>query len=169
MSMPRSRDSCAHPPALPASPSQWREPSVHSLIARYGLQAKLELIPWEQLPTQLQHACDKFLAAWWDNLGPDEPIKPMGLLDMTVAQLLALWHSQREAGLPLPDRPGLFHRRFRLVSYLRVEPEESVPISFEDALAEQEQQQLLAPECIHRIEEVCQVIVANDCVQETLG
>ena len=39
-----------------------------------------------------------------------------------------------------------------------------MPISFTDALSELDQLQLLNPESIHRIEEVCQVIaVPSEC------
>lgn len=74
--------------ALTDCPPKRRGPSIHSLIARYGLEAKLALIPWDQLPVQLQEFCNEFLHAWWESLDPDEPIEPSGLLGMTVAQLL---------------------------------------------------------------------------------
>jgi len=152
------------------------EPTVHSFIARHGLEAKLALIPWEQIPAQLREACDEFLEAWWESLDPDEPIEPSGLLDMTVAQLLALCRSQRGAGLSPAacppesrDPPDLFQRSFQVVSYLRIEPEEPIPVTLAEAMAELDQLQLLAPESVHRIEEVCQGVVANNSAQETHG
>lgn len=124
------------------------EPSFRLFIARYGLQAKLGLIPWSALPALLRRACDEVLAAWWENLDPDEPIRLNALQDLTVAELLEVWSTQRE-------KAGELQGRFRVVSYLRVEPEESVPVSLAEALAELDQAQLLAPESLHRIEEVC--------------
>ena len=59
--------------------------SLHSFVARYGLGAKLALIPWNKLPVELRQACDQLLASWWDSMDPDEPIQASGLLDMTVA------------------------------------------------------------------------------------
>lgn len=139
-----------------------RESGILSFIARYSLAAELAPIPWDKLPADLRKACEEYLSDWWDSLDPDEPIVPSGLLDMTVAQLLAVWIAQLGGRPRSTEAPGLFQRRFRVVSYLRVEPEESVPMSFAEALSELDQLQLLAPESVHRLEEVCQVIVAND-------
>ena len=155
--------------ALTDCPTKRWDPTVLSFIARYSLGAELSFIPWDKLPADLRTACDEYLSDWWDSLDPDEPITPSGLLDMTVAQLLTVWISQQD-GSPRrtacpPERreaPGLLQRRFRVVSYLRIEPEEPVPISFAEALAELDQLQLLSPESVHRLEEVCQVIVASD-------
>lgn len=130
------------------------EPTVLSFIARYSLAAELAPIPWEKLPPDLRKACEEYLSDWWDSLDPDKPITPSGLLDMTVAQLLAVWISQHDGSPRSTEAPGLLQRRFRVVSYLRVEPEESAAMSFTEALSELDQLQLLAPEDIHRIEEV---------------
>ncbi len=45
-------------------------------------------------------------------------------------------------------------KKYRLVAYLRVEPEKSELLTYDEALAEKEQQEFLFPENIYRIEEV---------------
>jgi len=131
------------------------DPAVLAFITRYGPDEKLALIPWDDLPADLARACERFVAEWWTSLDPDVPIQASGLSSMTVAQLLEVWSAQRD------DSDGL-QWRYRVVSYLRIEPEESVPTCLAEALSELDQLQLLAPESIHRVEEVCQVIVASD-------
>ena len=44
-------------------------------------------------------------------------------------------------------------RRFRLIPFMRIEPEDDEPLTYEEALAEKEQQELMCPENIYRIEE----------------
>ncbi len=44
--------------------------------------------------------------------------------------------------------------KYRLVAYLRIEPEDSEPLTYTEALSEKEQQQFLFPENIYRIEEI---------------
>ncbi|MBI4531880.1 MAG: hypothetical protein HY709_10235 [Candidatus Latescibacteria bacterium] len=48
-------------------------------------------------------------------------------------------------------RPG---KRYRLVAYLRIDPDNDEPMTYEEALAEQEQHVLLFPENLYRIEEL---------------
>ena len=67
------------------------------------------------------------------------------------------------------DTPSELLRRFRVVSYLRVEPEELVPVCLAEALSELDQLQLLESESIHCIEEVCQVVVASDGPSSSQG
>jgi len=45
-------------------------------------------------------------------------------------------------------------KRYRLVAYIRVDPEEGEPLTFTEALSEKAQQEFLFPENIYRIEEV---------------
>ncbi len=45
-------------------------------------------------------------------------------------------------------------KRYRLVAYLRIDPEDGEPLTHTEALAEKEQQEFLFPENIYRIEEV---------------
>lgn len=138
-----------------------RADSILSFIARHGLHAELGRIPWEEVPADLRHACDEFLSAWWEALSPDEPIHPSGLLGMTVSQILEIWSARRHDDADARDTLGL-QRRYHVVSYLRCEPEDAVPVSLAEALSELDQLQLLAPESVHRLEEVCQVIVASE-------
>jgi len=49
-----------------------------------------------------------------------------------------------------------------LVAYIRVDPEDVEPMTFREALAEQEQQRFLFPENIYRIEEVKRAIEKED-------
>ena len=44
-------------------------------------------------------------------------------------------------------------RRYRLIAFMRIEPEDDEPLTYEEALAEKEQQELMCPENIYRIEE----------------
>ena len=44
-------------------------------------------------------------------------------------------------------------RRYRLIAFMRIEPEDDEPLTYEEALAEKEQQELMSPENIYRIEE----------------
>ena len=52
--------------------------------------------------------------------------------------------------LPLPRDKG-----YQLVSFIRIGPEDSEPLTYEEALAEKEQQELMCPENLYQIEEVC--------------
>ena len=44
-------------------------------------------------------------------------------------------------------------KRYRLIPFMRIEPEDDEPLTYEEALAEKEQQELMCPENIYRIEE----------------
>ena len=57
------------------------------------------------------------------------------------------------------DKAG---KRYRLIAYIRVDPEDEEPMTFREALADQEQQRLLFPENIYRIEKVKTVIGKED-------
>ena len=45
--------------------------------------------------------------------------------------------------------------KYRLVAYLRIDPEDSEPLTYEEALSEKEQQELISPENLYRIEDAC--------------
>ncbi|MFH1141046.1 MAG: hypothetical protein V1724_05135 [Chloroflexota bacterium] len=45
-------------------------------------------------------------------------------------------------------------KQYRLIAFLRIEPEETAPLSHEEAVSEKEQQELLCPENLYRIEEL---------------
>ena len=46
-------------------------------------------------------------------------------------------------------------KQYRLIAFIRVDPEDDEPMTYEQALAEKEQQELMSPENMYRIEEVC--------------
>lgn len=57
--------------------------------------------------------------------------------------------------MTLPDKESFRpEKRYRLIAYLRIDPEEEEPMTYEEALAEQEQQALLCQENLYKIEEV---------------
>jgi len=56
---------------------------------------------------------------------------------------------------PHPTPPHQPAKQYRLIAYLRVDPEDPEPMTCEEALAEKEQQELMCPENVYRIEEVC--------------
>jgi len=45
-------------------------------------------------------------------------------------------------------------KKYRLICYIKVEPEESEQLTYEEALGEKEQGEFLFPENIYRIEEL---------------
>jgi len=45
-------------------------------------------------------------------------------------------------------------KQYRLVAYIRVDPENQEPMSYEEVLSEKAQQEFLFPENIYRIEEI---------------
>ncbi len=65
---------------------------------------------------------------------------------------------------PLQKEPDHDRARklYRLVAYIRVDPEDEEPMTFSEALAEQEQQRFLFPENIYRIEEIETAIGKGD-------
>ena len=119
------------------------------LISQYGPDTHMSDIPWEELPAGLQKTCEQFLKRWWDDIDIDQAIEASGLSDLTLAELLACRERQ---GQPLPD-PA---KRYRLVAFMRIETEDTDPLTYQEALADKEQQELMSPENIYRIEEVKQ-------------
>ena len=59
--------------------------------------------------------------------------------------------------MPLPnhDQQALSvpAKRYQLIAYIRVDPEDPQPLTYEQALSEQEQQEFMSPENIYRIEQ----------------
>ena len=106
---------------------------------------KLADIPWDALPHPLQQTCHQFVDSWWDSLDPDQPLEASGLSDMTLADIRQLHQRESDA------QTG---RRYRLITFMRIDPEEDEPLTYEQALSEKEQQELMCPEHLHRIEEV---------------
>ena len=115
------------------------------LLSRYGSDTPLADIPWQELPSCLQEICRQFIQSWWNGLNLDQPIEASGMADMTLAEVLALQEREEEA---------LVSKCYRLVSYLRVDPEDAEPMTYEEVLNEQQQQELMSPENLYRIEEV---------------
>jgi hypothetical protein len=106
---------------------------------------KLVNIPWDALPLPLQQTCDQFIDSWWGSLNPDQPIQASGLGEMTVAEITNLQH--RESATRAS-------RHYRLITFMRIAPEDDEPLTYEQALSEKDQQELMCPEHIHRIEEI---------------
>ena len=52
-----------------------------------------------------------------------------------------------------PAHKDKVSKRYRLIAYIRVDPEDAELMTYEEALAEKEQQELMSPENIYRIEE----------------
>lgn len=107
-----------------------------ALLRRYP-DTPLADIPWNELPTSLQAMCWQIIHDWRNEEGMD--------LDMTLSELLAYQKEIRRAGT---------HRRYRLIAYIRVDPEDEEPMTYEEALREKEQQEFLFPENLYRIEEI---------------
>ena len=106
---------------------------------------KLADIPWDALPLPLQQTCNQFVDTWWNQLDPDQPLEASGLSDMTLADIRQLHQRESDA------QTG---RRYRLITFMRIDPEEDEPLTYEQALSEKEQQELMCPENLHRIEEI---------------
>lgn len=60
-------------------------------------------------------------------------------------------HPTMNTSLPQDEKSS---KRFRLIAYIRVDPEDADPLTYEEALAEKEQQELMCPENIFQIEEI---------------
>lgn len=45
--------------------------------------------------------------------------------------------------------------KYRLIAFVRVDPEDEEPMTYAEALAEKEQQELISPENLYRIEDAC--------------
>ena len=121
--------------------------SILGLIAQYGGDTRLAAIPWEQLPSCLRETCWHFLQTWWDSVDVDQAIEASGLFNMTLAELLVYHGKQHE------EADGRA-RQYQLISYMRIEPEDGEPMTHEEALSEKDQQELLCPENIFRVEEL---------------
>ena len=116
-----------------------------ALCPHFHPRTKLAEIPWTELPPQLQQTCERFLERWWNDIDIDQTIEASGLSDMTLADIRQL--HQRESNA----QSG---RRYRLITFMRIDPEDDEPLTYEQALSEKDQQELVCPEHIHRIEEV---------------
>ena len=118
------------------------------LLTQYHSSTLLAEIPWRELSAPLQETCQQFLKSWWDNIDLDQTIEASGLSDMTIAELL-IYH---EKGTPQLD--DHCRKRYQLISFMRIEPEDDEPMTHEEALAEKDQQELMFPENIFRVEEL---------------
>ena len=116
-----------------------------ALSLHFHPRTKLANIPWDALPLPLQQTCDRFIDSWWSQLDPDQPIQASGLAEMTMAEITDLQH--REAATRA-------EKRYRLITFMRIDPEEDEPLTYEQALSEKDQQELMCPENLHRIEEL---------------
>ena len=116
-----------------------------ALIVGYHPTTKLADISWHELPPPLQETCEHFIDSWWNSLDPDMPLEASSLADMTVAEVRSLHQHQTAARI---------NKRYHLITFMRIEPEDDEPLTYEDACAEKDQQELMCPENIHRIEEV---------------
>ena len=116
-----------------------------TLHTQYAPDTRLSEIRWEEMPSALQGTCEHFIDSWWNALDPDIPIEASGLADMTVAEIQNL--HQRHAA----DRTS---KRYRLITFMRIEPEDDEPLTYEQALSEKDQQELMCPENFQLIEEV---------------
>ena len=64
--------------------------------------------------------------------------------------------------MPPPNRadatpcvsPAHAGRRYRLIAFIRIDPEDDEPLTYEQALAEKDQQELMSPENMYHIEEI---------------
>jgi len=119
--------------------------TVPALIDRYGSSSTLAEIPWHELPAILQNICWKIIKSWFNHEKIDRLREVSGLNDMTLAELLEA-HDQEQALTS--------GNRYHLISYMRIEPEEDAPLTYGEALAEKEQQEMMCPENLHIIEEV---------------
>jgi len=116
-----------------------------ALINPYHPSTKLAYIPWEELPPGLQATCEHFLKRWWDDIDIDQTLEASGLSYMTLAEITELHQRESET------QSG---RRYRLITFMRIDPEDDEPLTYEEALSEKEQQELMCPENLHRMEEI---------------
>ena len=116
-----------------------------ALSPHFHPRTKLADIPWDALPLPLQQTCHRFIDTWWNQLDPDQPLEASGLSDMTLVEVQELHQRASDA------QTG---RRYRVITFMRIDPEEDEPLTYEQALSEKEQQELMCPEHLHRIEEV---------------
>ena len=73
------------------------------------------------------------------------PLEASGLADMTLAEARELHQRQTSARTS---------KRYRLITFMRIEPEDDEPLTYEQALSEKDQQELMCPENFQLIEEV---------------
>ena len=125
-----------------------RTTTLPALIGQYGPDTRMASVPWEELPACLQKTCEHFMKLWWDDIDIDQAIETSGLSDMTLAELLAFHEKQNQPCSPCAGK------RYRLIAFMRIEPEDTEPLTYEEALAEKEQQELMCPENLYRIEEL---------------
>ena len=125
-----------------------RTTTLPALIGRYGPDTRMASVPWEELPACLQKTCEQFLKRWWDGIDIDHAIETSGLSDMTLAELLAFHEKQNQPCSPCAGK------RYRLIAFMRIEPEDSEPLTYAEALSEKEQQELMCPENLYQIEEI---------------
>ena len=116
-----------------------------ALHTQYSPDTHLSEIPWEEIPPALQETCEHFIDSWRNSLDSDMPLEASGLADMTVAEIRNLHQRQTATRI---------NKRYRLITFMRIEPEDDEPLTYEDACAEKDQQELMFPENSHRIEEV---------------
>lgn len=119
-------------------------PSILALLTQHGGTTRLADIPWEDLPAALRQTCEQFLQQWWRTFDLDQPIAASGLFDLTLAELL-IHHGHRQRA----HTAG-----YQLVSFLRIDPEDGEPLTYTEALVEKEQQVLMSPENVYRIEKI---------------
>lgn len=125
-----------------------RTTTLPALIGQYGPDTRMASVPWGELPTCLQKTCEHFMKRWWDGIDIDQAIETSGLSDMTLAELLAFHEKQNQPGSPCAGK------RYRLIAFMRIEPEDTEPLTYAEALSEKEQQELMCPENLYHIEEL---------------
>ncbi|MCG3771942.1 MAG: hypothetical protein JW384_03141 [Nitrosomonadaceae bacterium] len=112
-----------------------------ALLDRYSSDTPLAQIPWQELPTSVQEVCWSFIQGWWNRLDIDQTIEASGLFNMTLAEVLALEKSKAD-------------KRYRVVAFIRIDSEEEEVVTYQEAIAELEQQNFMFPENTYQIEEV---------------
>lgn len=112
---------------------------TQDLLNQREPDTKLSDIAWQDLPEELHAICWEIIDAWYKHVRIDQLRDISGLNDMTLAELLKVHHA----------RP-----RHRLIAFIRVDPENPDPLTYEQALAEKDQQELMSPENMYRIEEI---------------
>lgn len=112
-----------------------------NLLNRYNSDTPLAQIPWQELPTSVQEVCWRFIQGWWNHLDIDQTIEASGLFNMTLAEVLALENSKAD-------------KQYRVVAFMRIDSEEEEVLTYQEAVAELEPQELMSPENTYQIEEV---------------
>jgi len=112
---------------------------TQDLLNQRGPDTKLSDISWHDLPEELHTICWEIIDAWYSNVGVDRLRDMSDLNDMTLAELLDVFRARR---------------RHRLIAFIRVDSEDGELLTYEQACAEKDQQELMCPENIYRIEEI---------------